>query len=76
MIYGEWFYIFIYVRVLKLYLMNIVDHIYIYETVDGQLHRTIRSAQYTNKNIIQLKFFKKEIETCLTVLKCHKQLHS
>ena len=56
--------------------MNIVDHIYIYETVDGQLHRTIRSAQYTNKNIIQLKFFKKEIETCLTVLKCHKQLHS
>ena len=29
MIYGEW-YIFIYVRVLKLYLMNIVDHIYIF----------------------------------------------
>ena len=44
MIYGEWFYIFVYVQVLKLYLMNTVDHIYIYETVSGELYKTTRLA--------------------------------
>ena len=30
------------------------SYIYIYETFAGQLYRTIRWTQYTNKNIIQL----------------------